>query len=104
MISTNERTDLVAPGFRRRPDRVVIQRAVERSAIETTLGAEMAADHPRLAPIVCNPADFAQHLAAEYDRYLRGGRDCVVASMSLFEIPSVKLRLAMPISTISSST
>ena len=74
----------------RRPvGRVVIDRARVRSDVERRL----ATIPKELLAGVVDPDEFATELASEYDRYARGGRDCLVASMSLFEIPSVRLRL-----------
>ena len=69
--------------------RVVIRRAPERSAVEHRLAA---LQRGVLAGVV-DPHEFAVELAAEHDRRQRGGRDCLVASIALFEIPSVRHRL-----------
>ena len=45
------------------------------------------------AALVVGINEFLKHLVAEHDRHRRGGRDCLVSTISLFEVPSIKLRL-----------
>jgi cellulose synthase/poly-beta-1,6-N-acetylglucosamine synthase-like glycosyltransferase/GGDEF domain-containing protein len=39
---------------------------------------------------VVDPAEFAIELAAEFDRRSRGGRNCMVGTISIFEVPGLR--------------
>ena len=68
-----------------RPQRVVINRAPEPSEVQQRLERE----RNRLTVGVVDPAEFAIELAAEFDRRSRGGRNCLVGTISIFEVPGL---------------
>lgn len=68
-----------------RPQRVVINRAPEPSEVQRRLERE----RNQLRVGVVDPAEFAIELAAEFDRRSRGGRNCMVGTISIFEMPGL---------------
>jgi cellulose synthase/poly-beta-1,6-N-acetylglucosamine synthase-like glycosyltransferase len=68
-----------------RPQRVVINRAPEPSEVQRRLERE----RKQLTAGVVDPAEFAIELAAEFDRRSRGGRNCMVGTISIFEMPGL---------------
>lgn len=68
-----------------RPQRVVINRAPEPSEVQQRLERE----RNQLTVGVVDPAEFAIELAAEFDRRSRGGRNCLVGTLSIFEVPGL---------------
>lgn len=68
-----------------RPQRVVINRAPEPSDVQRRLEQQ----RDQLTVGIVDPAEFAIELAAEFDRRSRGGRNCMVGTISIFEIPGL---------------
>ena len=68
-----------------RPQRVVINRAPEPSDVQIRLER----DRKQLTAGVVDPTEFAIELAAEFDRRSRGGRNCMVGTISIFEMPGL---------------
>jgi cellulose synthase/poly-beta-1,6-N-acetylglucosamine synthase-like glycosyltransferase len=68
-----------------RPQRVVINRAPVPSDVQRRLERE----RNQLTAGVVDPAEFAIELAAEFDRRSRGGRNCMVGTISIFEMPGL---------------
>lgn len=68
-----------------RPQRVVINRAPEPSEVQRRLERE----RNQLTAGVVDPSEFAIELAAEFDRRSRGGRNCMVGTISIFEMPGL---------------
>ncbi|MEM9514772.1 MAG: glycosyltransferase family 2 protein [Actinomycetota bacterium] len=80
------------PSFDRadnRAQRVVLAPGLLRSAVDRDLQRQ----RPRPRCGIVAPDEFADALATEHDRRRRGGRNGVVAAVSLFEIASVRHRL-----------
>ena len=75
-----------APEGEQRSRRVVIDRTPERSEIQLRLDLRRS----KFVAGVVHPTEFAIELSSEFDRRKRGGRNCGLASISLFEIPGVK--------------
>jgi cellulose synthase/poly-beta-1,6-N-acetylglucosamine synthase-like glycosyltransferase/GGDEF domain-containing protein len=86
-----DRHALAGPRVGHRSRRVVINRAPERSEIQVQLDQKRS----QFVAGVVDPTEFAIELGSEFDRRQRGGRNCAVASISLFEIPGVKHRLGV---------
>ena len=76
-------TSVSRPGAR--PQRVVINRAPEPMEVQQRLERERR----QLTVGVVDPAEFAIELAAEFDRRSRGGRNCLVGTISIFEVPGL---------------
>jgi cellulose synthase/poly-beta-1,6-N-acetylglucosamine synthase-like glycosyltransferase/GGDEF domain-containing protein len=74
---------------RRRQRQVVINRAPGTSEVQRRL--EQA--RQQIVAGVVDPAEFALELGFEYDRRRRGGRNCAVASITLFEVPALQERV-----------
>jgi cellulose synthase/poly-beta-1,6-N-acetylglucosamine synthase-like glycosyltransferase len=70
---------------RQRSRRVVINRAPEPSDVQLRLEN----DRRRYSAGIVDPNQFASELAVEFARRERGGRNCAVASLSVFEIPGL---------------
>ena len=71
-----------------RPRHVVINRAPAPSEVQ-----ERLEQRPQRLPAgIVDPSGFADELATEFDRRRRGGKNCVVASISLFEIHDLRKR------------
>ena len=68
-----------------RPQRVVINRAPEPSEVQRRLERQ----RNQLTVGLVDPAEFAIELAAEFDRRTRGGRNCMVGTVSIFEMPGL---------------
>ena len=85
-------TEPTPPGpafaLKRRPRFVAIDRAPMPSDVQRRLERSPSG----FVTGVIDPAGFARELGAEHDRRRRGGRDCLVASISLFEIPGIRHR------------
>ncbi|MDW3216144.1 MAG: glycosyltransferase [Ilumatobacteraceae bacterium] len=64
---------------------MVINRAPEPSEVQRRLERE----RNRFTAGVVDPAEFAIELAAEFDRRSRGGRNCMVGTISIFEMPGL---------------
>ncbi len=64
---------------------MVINRAPEPSYVQRRLEDERR----RLTVGVVDPTEFAIEVAAEFDRRSRGGRNCMVGTISIFEIPGL---------------
>lgn len=73
---------------RRRSRRLVINRAPEPSEVQRRLES----DRRRYSVGIVDPDQFASELAVEFARRHRNGRNCAVASISLFEIPGINHR------------
>ena len=76
----------VAP--RQRSRRLVINRAPEPSEVQRRLES----DRRRYSVGIVDPDQFASELAVEFARRERGGRNCAVASISVFEIAGLQHR------------
>ncbi len=64
---------------------MVINRAPEPSEVQRRLERERG----QLTAGVVDPTEFAIELAAEFDRRSRGGRNCMVGTISIFEMPGL---------------
>ena len=74
---------------RRRQRQVVINRAPVVSEVQRRL--EQA--RQQIVAGVVDPIELARELGFEYDRRRRGGRNCALASMTLFEVPALQERI-----------
>ncbi len=75
--------------WRNGPRALVIDRAPTPSDVQKRLER----DRYRFVAGVVDPDEFAKELGAEYGRRLSGGDDCIVASISIFEIQGLHDRL-----------
>ncbi|TDT15312.1 cellulose synthase/poly-beta-1,6-N-acetylglucosamine synthase-like glycosyltransferase [Ilumatobacter fluminis] len=73
---------------RQRSRRLVINRAPEPSDVQRRLES----DRRRYSVGIVDPDQFASELAVEFARRERGGRNCGVASVSVFEIAGLQHR------------
>jgi cellulose synthase/poly-beta-1,6-N-acetylglucosamine synthase-like glycosyltransferase len=83
MTAPNRTNETMAP--RQRSRRIVINRAPEPSDVQLRLES----DRRRYSAGIVDPNHFASELAVEFARRERGGRNCAVASISVFEIPGL---------------
>lgn len=87
------RTDFPSLSAPHLPERLHLRRAPDRATVMARLESLERVQADPDAALAVEMHDFLRRLVAEFDRHRRGGRDCLVTAISLFEIPSVKLRL-----------
>jgi cellulose synthase/poly-beta-1,6-N-acetylglucosamine synthase-like glycosyltransferase/GGDEF domain-containing protein len=73
---------------RQRSRRLVINRAPEPSEVQLRLER----DRRRYSVGIVDPDEFASELAVEFARRERGGRNCAVAALSVFEVDGFRRR------------
>ena len=66
---------------------------IDRAPTPSDVQQRLERDRYRFVAGVVDPDEFAKELGAEYGRRLSGGDDCIVASISIFEIPGLHDRL-----------
>ena len=88
MTESNQRP-LARRPWRRAPRQLFLDRAPAPTEVQRRL---QEADY-RFVSGVVDPDAFAGELVDEFGRRQRGGRNCLIASISIFEIPGIEERL-----------